>query len=71
MATFTGTDANEVIRPTLISATVAADPPGSLPSDADDRINAGGGNDLVEAGGGSNIVDLGAGNDNFLWHGFI
>ena len=77
MATFTGTNADETITPTLVSPTVATSG-GSLPSDNADVINAGGGSDLpsiaaaamdvVTGGQGNDLAFLGAGNDTFIWN---
>ena len=51
MATFTGTNADETITPSFVSPTVKTSG-GTLPSDAADIIDAGGGNDMIDAGGG-------------------
>lgn len=64
MATFTGTAANETITPTTVSGTVIRNPPGSLPSAANDTILGGAGNDVINAGDGINTVDGGDGNDS-------
>lgn len=67
MATFTGTNQDEIITPTTVSPSVTASPPGSKPGSGADQIFAGGGNDIVEAGGGDDFVDLGPGDDLFIW----
>lgn len=51
MATFTGTNANEVIGPTEVSPTVARDPSGSLPGDGPDILAGGDGADVLHGGG--------------------
>ena len=63
MATFTGTDAPETITPTTLSGTVTADPPGSLPSDANDVIHGLGGQDYIDGGGGYDTLFGGDGVD--------
>lgn len=68
MATFTGTNANEVITPTAISGSVTRDPAGSYPSSLDDIINALGGSDIVSGGTGNDSVTLGSGNDRYIWN---
>jgi len=65
MATFTGTNANEIITPTFVSPTVKASG-GTLPSDGADIIDARGGNDFIDAGGGDDILHAGAGNDTVI-----
>jgi len=67
MANFIGTNANETITGDLVSPTVTTSPPGALPSDAVDHINAGGGNDVVEGEKGDDVAKLGTGNDVFGW----
>jgi Ca2+-binding RTX toxin-like protein len=76
MATFTGTDDDEVITPETVSATGTASD-GATPSTLADVIYAGGGSDIIYAGGGSDIVaggggndivNLGAGDDLFIWN---
>ena len=64
MATFLGTDANETITPSVVSATVTRTPPGSLPGAANDSINGGGGNDSIDGGAGNDTLLGGAGNDS-------
>ncbi|HEV2745712.1 MAG TPA: calcium-binding protein [Allosphingosinicella sp.] len=66
MATFTGTAADEVIRPEMVSPTVATSG-GSTPSAAVDTIHVGGGNDVADGGGGNDQLFLGAGNDIVEW----
>ena len=75
MATFTGTNADEVITPQFVSPTVAATG-GTAPSNEADFINANGGNDTIDSGGGNDTVIggtgndvafLGDGNDLFIW----
>lgn len=63
MATFTGSNANETITPSLVSPTVVSFPLFQKPSDAIDVINANGGNDIVDAWGGNDSVDGGQGRD--------
>jgi Ca2+-binding RTX toxin-like protein len=65
MATFTGTNADETITPTFVSSTVKTSG-GTLPSDAADIIDAGGGNDMIDAGGGDDVILAGAGNDTVI-----
>ncbi len=65
MATFTGTNADETITPNFVSPTVSTSG-GTLPSDAADIIDAGGGNDVIDAGGGDDIIIAGAGNDTII-----
>ena len=76
MATFTGTNADEIITTGFVSPTVVANPIGSLPSNADDSIlagagvdtiNSGGGNDTVTGGQGNDNAVLGEGDDTFIW----
>ncbi len=67
MATFTGSNADEIITTTVVSSTVTRNPAGSLPGAGTDVINAGNGADHVEAGGGNDIVSLGTGDDTFEW----
>jgi Ca2+-binding RTX toxin-like protein len=63
MATFTGTNANETIAPTLVSPTVTRDPPGAVPGAGNDSLYGLGGNDKLNGGGGDNLLDGGDGND--------
>ena len=65
MATFTGTNADETITPSFVSPTVKTSG-GTLPSDAADIIDAGGGNDMIDAGGGDDVILAGAGNDTVI-----
>src|SRR5215469_5636824 len=65
MATFTGTNADEIITPSFVSPTVKTSG-GTLPSDAADIIDAGGGNDMIDAGGGDDVILAGAGNDTVI-----
>jgi Ca2+-binding RTX toxin-like protein len=76
MATFTGTNANEIITPALVSPTVVT-AGGSVPSDDPDVITAGGGHDTINSAGGddqviggpgNDIALLGAGDDLFTWN---
>ena len=62
MATFTGTNADEIITPTFVSPSVTTSG-GTLPTDAADIIDAGGGNDIIDGGGGDDIIVAGGGND--------
>jgi Ca2+-binding RTX toxin-like protein len=69
MAIFRGTDLTEVVRPPVligiaVSPSVVRDPPGALPSDADDTILGFGGNDTLDGVGGNNSIDGGSGNDS-------
>ncbi|WP_395676476.1 hypothetical protein [Inquilinus sp.] len=66
MATFTGTDAPEIITPGFVSPTVTASGQ-PAPSDEADVISAGGGNDVVAGGRGDDLALLGAGDDEFNW----
>jgi len=52
MAEFTGTDGNDTITPTVVSAGVTSDPPGSLPGGGDDYLAGGTGADELDGGGG-------------------
>jgi Ca2+-binding RTX toxin-like protein len=63
MATFTGTDANETITPEFVSATVTRNPPGSVPGDAGDTLQGGGGNDTLDGGAGPDFIWGGSGDD--------
>jgi Ca2+-binding RTX toxin-like protein len=67
MSTFTGTKANETIRPSLVSPSVTfvGD---SVPNSDPDTINSRGGNDTVEGDGGIDQINLGAGNDRVIWN---
>ena len=62
MATFTGTDADEIITGDFVSPTVIA-VGGSHPSPAADVIDAGGGNDVIDSGAGDDSLLGGDGND--------
>jgi hypothetical protein len=48
-STFNGTNADEIITPNQVSPTVKVIGTPGAPSDADDIINAGGGNDVIDA----------------------
>ena len=65
MATFTGSNADEIITPNFVSPTVKTSG-GTLPTDAADIIDARGGNDVIDAGGGDDIILAGAGNDTVI-----
>jgi Ca2+-binding RTX toxin-like protein len=56
MALFLGTAMAESIGPSGISPTVIAEPPGTLPSAADDIISGGGGNDIISGAPGNDII---------------
>ena len=62
MATFTGTNLDEIITGAFVSPTVIA-VGGNHPSDAADTIDAGAGNDTVDSGGGDDSVLGGDGDD--------
>jgi Ca2+-binding RTX toxin-like protein len=62
MPIFTGTNADEVITPDFVSATVAIDGR-SRPSNAADLIDGGAGDDVIDGGGGNDTIAGGAGND--------
>jgi Ca2+-binding RTX toxin-like protein len=66
MALFIGTDMPESIGPSGISPTVIAEPPGTLPSAADDIISGGGGNDVISGGNGNDIISGDGGNDTIF-----
>jgi Ca2+-binding RTX toxin-like protein len=67
MSTFTGTNADETITPSEVSATVTTN--GQPRPSADvDMIDAGGGNDVVAGGGGNDVALLGSGDDTFIWN---
>ena len=61
MATFTGTTADEFIRPTGISPTVTGTAP--TPGAGSDNLYGGGGNDTLNGGSGNDLLDGGAGDD--------
>lgn len=63
MATFTGTQARDTIRPDAVSTGVSRLPPGSVPSAAADSIDGRGGADKIDGGGGGDTINGGAGND--------
>ena len=65
MPTFTGTSANETIKPGSVSPTVTASG-AAAPSDLADTINGGGGNDFLDGGGGDDIIDGGIGDDHVI-----
>ena len=67
MATFTGTDADEIITPEFVSPTVTASG-ASAPSGEADTIYGGNGNDTVAGGGGNDTIYLGGGDDRFIWN---
>ena len=71
MASFTGTNGNDIVTPTVVSAGVVINPPftgvGS-PLTGDDVISVGNGNDTVEGDGGTDVASLGAGDDRFIWN---
>jgi Ca2+-binding RTX toxin-like protein len=68
VSTFIGTNADEIITPAQVSATVKVIGSPGTPSDADDIIFAGGGNDIVAGGRGADQAFLGSGNDTFVWN---
>lgn len=63
MATFKGTNLNETVTPDLVSASVAASPPGSKPSIGVDTIYGNGGDDTINGVGGADTLYGGDGND--------
>jgi Ca2+-binding RTX toxin-like protein len=63
MATFTGTNARDTIRPDAVTAGVSRVPPGSVPSAAVDSIDGRGGADTINGGGGADVINGGGGND--------
>lgn len=63
MATFTGTNARDTIRPDSVTAGVSRVPPGSVPSAAVDSIDGRGGADTINGGGGADVINGGGGND--------
>lgn len=63
MATFTGTNAGETIRPDAVSKSVSRVPPQAVPSADADSIDGRGGPDRINGGGGADIINGGAGND--------
>ena len=66
MGTYTGTDANEVITPTTVSASVTATPGGSRPGAAPDILVGNGGNDLLDGGTGADTLAGGVGSDTYV-----
>ena len=69
MGTYTGTDGNDTISPTLVTPGVIADPLGSVPSGADDTLIGGGGNDRLEGSGGNDTLNGGDGVDELFGGG--
>src|SRR4051794_10749047 len=67
MATFTGTPANDIVTPSLISPGVVVNPPGSDLT-GNDVIRGFAGNDVVEGDSGDDLAILGAGSDRFIWN---
>ena len=63
MPTFIGTDRNERISPTRLSAFVEEDPQFSFPSDLPDLVRSFGGIDRIETIGGDDTIFAGDGND--------
>lgn len=55
MATFTGNASVNFIRPDFVSNGVIANPAGSRPSGAADRLDGGGGADIMDGGNGNDI----------------
>ncbi|WGF89377.1 calcium-binding protein [Marinivivus vitaminiproducens] len=56
MATFTGTNANEVVRADFVSPTVVRSPAGSFPTAASDTLIGNGGSDELRGGGGGDVL---------------
>src|SRR4051812_27130667 len=67
MATFTGTNANEIITGAFVSPTVIT-AGGDRPSHAADVIDGGAGNDVIDGGGGDDSL-LGGDGDDLLTGG--
>lgn len=63
MASFSGTNGNDTITPTSVSAGVFAFPFGAVPSGVADLLNGNDGNDVLDGGGGADTVNGGSGND--------
>lgn len=63
MANFSGTNGNDTITPTTVSAGVFVFPFGAVPSGVADLLNGNGGNDVLDGGGGADTVNGGTGND--------
>ncbi|CAN5227065.1 hypothetical protein BH10PSE6_BH10PSE6_00980 [soil metagenome] len=68
MATFTGTDADETITPTMVSPTVTRNPAGSFPGGGSDTLYGGGGDDVLDGGGteGFDTLNGGTGDDTLI-----
>lgn len=66
MGTYTGTNGDDIIGPTSVSAGVARVPPGSFPSDAPDTLNGLDGNDSLNGHGGNDTLNGGSGNDDLF-----
>lgn len=66
MALFIGTNAADSIGPGGLSPNVLAEPPGTVPSAADDIISGGDGNDIISGGDGNDIISGDNGNDTIL-----
>lgn len=62
MANFTGTESGEIITPSFVSSTVTATG-GNLPSNAQDFIDGGAGNDTIDGGRGDDVLIGGDGDD--------
>src|SRR5688500_8438847 len=62
MASFTGTNADEIIIPSFVSQTVTTDG-APRPSNAPDIIDGGAGNDTIDGGGGKDVLFGGDGAD--------
>src|SRR5262245_34636174 len=67
MSIFIGTQGDDTITPTLISAGVITVPAG-VDLTGNDIIFALAGNDVVEGGRGDDTAFLGSGDDRFIWN---
>jgi Ca2+-binding RTX toxin-like protein len=66
MGTYTGTEANEIIAPTSISASVTANPPDSRPGAGPDILVGNGGDDVLDGSTGADTLVGGPGNDTYV-----